>query len=189
MSSDTPPSLQQVQHLQQALAAMRAERDRMAANAAQWRQRYETEAQQRRTEQTQAQGEIQSLRQEREKLLLTVAHLQGHPLKAIAPSPSPIGNEPRSDDNNSGDPNHGDPHHNDPAVKPEVNTDEVNTSDANTSEVKVETQTKDLGVIDGQTLLREKAELELALAEERKAHQRTRSSLINALGDALQKKR
>lgn len=134
-----PPSLLTVEQLQQELANVRQERDQARWEAANWRKRFETEAQQRRDQSVKAEQEIAALQTQLERLQ------------------SPL----------------------DPAtIHPEL-------LQSLQTEVVAHTDIQDLrsrllaALVDRQQLLQ-------ALTAEQKDHAKTRHSLTNALGDAIE---
>jgi hypothetical protein len=68
MSQDVAQWLAEIQALRQEIADIKQEREEAYASAANWRQRYETEAQQRRLEANLARQTIDSLKQELRQL-------------------------------------------------------------------------------------------------------------------------
>ncbi|MGI0486144.1 hypothetical protein ACN4EK_11950 [Pantanalinema rosaneae CENA516] len=68
MSQDVAQWLAEIQALRQEIAEIKQEREEAYASAANWRQRYETEAQQRRVEANLARQTIDSLKQELRQL-------------------------------------------------------------------------------------------------------------------------
>lgn len=78
MSQDLSQWLAEIQTLRQTLAQAQEEREAAYASAANWRQRYEAEAQQRRTE-------ANLSRQKLERLMAQLQELQGSPTQSAAP--------------------------------------------------------------------------------------------------------
>ncbi len=158
LDSTNTAILRQLQLLEQSLEKALVERNRAQQETQRWRKLYETEAQQRRTELQQMQTDLQTLQQERANLKQVIANLQGQSMDSAPLSTSA-----------------------DPAlVETPVGTP-IATPMATQAIVTAE---KNSEVAD---LLRENTVLQLALVQEKEAHQKTRRTLINAIGDALHK--
>jgi hypothetical protein len=155
MAQDVTPWLTEIRTLQRQLSDARQDCEAAYASAANWRQLYETEAQQRRLEVEQSQDRIQQLSAQVQAL--QAASLPTGSAGATAPSAA----EGHTPDNL------------DPATLAELSP----SGDIPTDVAQLQAQFK--------TLLDRCQTLHQALNAEKLAHSRTRQSLTTALGDTI----